>query len=160
VKPDVMTLAKALGCGFPIGAMLVGTRAAQSMQFGSHGTTFGGNPLAAAVARVALRRTGSQEIVSNVELRSVQLRAGLEAIGREFGVFSQIRGRGLMIGAVLSPAWNARGTEILDAAASHGLLLLQAGPEVLRFVPALTIKAIDVDDGLARLSAAIGSQAS
>ncbi len=157
VQPDVMTLAKALGCGFPIGAMLVGSRAAQTMQFGAHGTTFGGNPLAAAVARVALRRLASPEIVANVEQRSQQLREGLQAMGSDLGVFVQIRGRGLMLGAVLAPAWAQRGGEILDAAAREGLLLLQAGPEVLRFVPALNIEHADVTAGLQRLRSALAS---
>lgn len=157
VQPDVMTLAKALGCGFPIGAMLVGSRAAQTMQFGSHGTTFGGNPLGAAVARVALRRLASPETGANVEQRSRQLREGLEVIGNELGVFTQVRGRGLMLGAVLAPAWAQRGGEILDAAAGAGLLLLQAGPEVLRFVPALNIESADVSAGLQRLHAALVS---
>ena len=152
-----MTLAKALGCGFPIGAMLVGSRAAQTMQFGSHGTTFGGNPLAAAVARVALRRLASPEIGTNVEQRSQQLREGLESIASELGVFTQIRGRGLMLGAVLAPAWAQRGGEILDAAAAEGLLLLQAGPEVLRFVPALNIENADITAGLQRLRLALVS---
>ncbi|MEP6881068.1 MAG: acetylornithine/succinylornithine family transaminase [Dokdonella sp.] len=155
VKPDVMTLAKALGCGFPIGAMLVGSRAAQTMQFGAHGTTFGGNPLAAAVARVALRRLSSSAIAANVAQRSLQLRVGLEGISKELGAFSQIRGRGLMLGAVLASNWSARGGEILDAAAREGLLLLQAGPDVLRFVPALNIESADIFEGLQRLRAAI-----
>ena len=157
VQPDVMTLAKALGCGFPIGAMLVGATAATTMQFGSHGTTFGGNPLAAAIARVALRRLASPAIAANVEQRSQQLREGLEAIGSEFGVFAQIRGRGLMLGAVLAPVWSSRGGEILDAAAREGLLLLQAGPQVLRFVPALNIESSDVTVGLRRLRSALAS---
>ena len=155
VKPDVMTLAKALGCGFPIGAMLVGSRAAQTMQFGAHGTTFGGNPLAAAVARVALRRLSSSAITSNVAQRSLQLREGLESISKELGIFTQIRGRGLMLGAVLGPDWSARGGEVLDASAREGLLLLQAGPDVLRFVPALNIESADILEGLKRLRAAI-----
>jgi acetylornithine/N-succinyldiaminopimelate aminotransferase len=155
--PDIMTVAKALGCGFPIGAMLVGSRAACAMQFGSHGTTFGGNPLAAAVARVALRRLGSSSISGNVEARSQQLREGLAAIGSELGAFSEIRGRGLMLGAVLSPRLATRGGEILDAAAGQGLLLLQAGPDVLRFVPALNISSVDVAEGLSRLRSAISA---
>src|SRR5690606_8906889 len=103
VLPDIMTLAKALGCGFPIGAMLVNARTAQTMQFGAHGTTFGGNPLAAAVARVALRKLSSAELLGNVEQRSVELQIGLERLGNETGVFSHVRGRGLMLGAVLAP---------------------------------------------------------
>jgi acetylornithine/N-succinyldiaminopimelate aminotransferase len=155
VAPDIMTVAKALGCGFPIGAMLVGSRASGAMQFGSHGTTFGGNPLAAAVARVALRRLASSSIAGNVEARSQQLREGLAVIGSELDAFTEIRGRGLMLGAVLSSRFAARGGEILDAAAGEGLLLLQAGVDVLRFVPALNIASVDVAEGLSRLRSAI-----
>jgi acetylornithine/N-succinyldiaminopimelate aminotransferase len=155
VAPDIMTVAKALGCGFPIGAMLVGSRASGAMQFGSHGTTFGGNPLAAAVARVALRRLASTSIAGNVEARSQQLREGLLAIGNELDAFAAIRGKGLMLGAVLSPRLATRGGEILDASAAQGLLLLQAGADVLRFVPALNIPSVDIVEGLARLHSAI-----
>ncbi len=157
VVPDVVTLAKALGCGIPVGAMLVGAKAADTLQFGSHGTTFGGNPLAAAVARVALRRIASDEIAVNVAAQSRALVAGIDAINAEFGLFSGTRGRGLMLGAVLAPAWAGRAGEILDAAAAHGVLLLQAGPDVLRFVPALNIEREDVAEGLRRLREALRS---
>ena len=155
VVPDVVTLAKALGGGFPIGAMLVGPRAADTLQFGAHGTTFGGNPLAAAVARAALARIDTDDIRANVERQSAALRAGLSAINRQHPLFDEVRGRGLMLGAVLSPAYAGRAGDILDAAAGEGLLLLQAGPDVLRFVPALNIRDEDVAEGLARLTRAI-----
>ncbi|MBD9367061.1 acetylornithine transaminase [Xanthomonas sp. XNM01] len=155
VTPDIVTLAKALGGGFPVGAMLAGPKVAQAMQFGAHGTTFGGNPLAAAVARVALRKLASPQIAANVSRQEQALRAGLAAIGQEFGLFAQIRGRGLMLGAVLTPAFAGRAGEILDHAAAHGLLMLQAGPDVLRFVPALNITDAEVAEGLARLRAAV-----
>ena len=156
VVPDVVTLAKALGAGIPIGAMLVGAQAAQTLQFGAHGSTFGGNPLAAAVARVALRRIESPEIAGNVARQSQAFRDGLAAINAELDVFSQVRGRGLMLGAVLGPAHAGRAGEILDAAAARGVLLLQAGPDVLRIVPALNIQDDDVAEGLARLRLALG----
>ena len=155
VRPDIMTLAKALGCGFPIGAMLVGASAAGTMQFGAHGTTFGGNPLAAAVARVALRKLSSAELLANVERQSVTLQLGLERIGNGSRLFSQIRGRGLMLGAVLEPSFAGRAGEVLDHAAREGLLLLQAGPDVLRFVPALNITSVEIEEGLSRLERAI-----
>ena len=151
VIPDVMTLAKALGCGFPIGAMLVGANAAQAMQFGSHGTTFGGNPLAAAVARVALRKLSSADLLAHVQRQSATLRSGLEQVSSDTGVIDKVRGSGLMLGAVLAPAFAARAGEILDAAAREGVLLLQAGAGVLRFVPALNIGDEDIAEGLARL---------
>ena len=155
VMPDIVTLAKALGGGFPIGAMLAGPKVAEIMQFGAHGTTFGGNPLAAAVARVALRKLASEQIAANVVKQSTALRNGLAAINDELQLFSQVRGRGLMLGAVLKPEYAGRAAEILDRAAAQGLLLLQAGPDVLRFVPALTITGADVAEGLERLEAAL-----
>ncbi len=155
VTPDIVTLAKALGGGFPIGAMLAGPKVAEVMQFGAHGTTFGGNPLAAAVARVALRKLGSEEIAANVVRQSQALRDGLASMNAEFGLFNEVRGRGLMLGAVLKPEFAGRAGEILDHAAAHGLLMLQAGPDVLRFVPALNITDAEVADGLARLRLAL-----
>lgn len=155
VVPDVVTLAKALGSGFPIGAMLVGARAGESMQFGAHGTTFGGNPLAAAVAGAALRELSSPALLANVERQSAALRAALSALDAEFSLFSDIRGRGLMLGAELRPEHAGKAGEILDRCIDHGLLLLQAGPDVLRFVPALNIADADLAEGLARLRTAL-----
>ena len=155
VAPDVVTLAKALGSGFPIGAMLVGARAAGTLQFGAHGTTFGGNPLAAAVARAALAELRSDALRGNVERQAQALRDALHAIDAEFGLFCEIRGRGLMIGAQLRPEHAGKAADILDHCVAHGLLLLQAGPDVLRFVPALNLTDADVADGVARLRAAL-----
>jgi len=157
VKPDIVTLAKALGCGFPIGAMLAGPKVAEVMQFGAHGTTFGGNPLAAAVARVALRKLSSPEILANVARQSQALRDGVMRINASLQLFDEVRGRGLMLGAVLNEANKGKAGAILDHAAAHGLLVLQAGPDVLRFVPALNISDEDVADGLKRLEAALRS---
>ena len=151
VRPDVVTLAKALGGGFPIGAMLVGARAANALQFGQHGTTFGGNPLATAVAGAALRELSSPALLANVKRQSQALREGLAALDVEFGVFSEVRGRGLMLGAQLRPQLAGQAGAMVDRGIEHGLLMLQAGPDVLRFVPALNITDADVAEGLARL---------
>ncbi|MBD9478760.1 acetylornithine transaminase [Pseudoxanthomonas sp. PXM02] len=155
VVPDIVTLAKALGGGFPIGAMLAGPKVAEVMQFGAHGTTFGGNPLAAAVARVALRKLASPQIANNVARQSAALRKGLDTINAELGLFSQVRGRGLMLGAVLNTKYAGRAGEVLDLAAAQGLLMLQAGPDVLRFVPSLNITDAEVAESLKRLHAAL-----
>ena len=157
VRPDVVTLAKALGSGFPVGAMLVGDAASDVMQFGAHGTTFGGNPLAAAVANAALAELRSEAIADNVARQAAALRAGLADFDAEFSLFSEVRGRGLMIGVQLSPAHAGKAGEILDRCIEHGLLLLQAGPDVLRFVPALNITDAEVADGLVRLRAGLGA---
>ena len=127
------------------------------MQFGAHGTTFGGNPLAAAVARVALRRLASEEIAANVARQSQALRDGLAELNRTFGLFAEVRGRGLMLGAVLTPEHAGQAGAIGDLAAAHGLLILQAGPDVLRFVPALNIDDEAIADGLARLRQALAA---
>ena len=113
--------------------------------------------MAAAVARVALRRLASDEIAANVAKQSQAIRDGLEAMDRDLGLFAQVRGRGLMLGAVLKPEYAGRAGEILDHAAANGLLLLQAGPDVLRFVPALNIGDEDVAEGLSRLRAALAA---
>jgi acetylornithine/N-succinyldiaminopimelate aminotransferase len=155
IQPDAMSLAKGLGCGFPIGAMLVAERAARTLGFGSHGTTFGGNPLAAAVARVALRKLSSAAVLGNVETQSRALRDGLQALDAKHSIFAEIRGRGLMLGAQLRSQWAGRAGEILDHAAREGLLLLQAGPDVLRFTPALNIGSRDLREGLDRLDRAL-----
>ena len=155
VTPDIVSLAKALGGGFPVGAMLAGPKVAEVMGYGAHGTTFGGNPLAAAVARVALKQLASDEIATNVRRQEQALRDGIAAINADLDLFSEVRGRGLMLGAVLKPDYAGRAGEVLDHAAANGLLLLQAGPDVLRFVPALNICAADVAEGLARLKSAL-----
>jgi len=155
VTPDIVSLAKALGGGFPVGAMLVGPKVAEVMGYGAHGTTFGGNPLAAAVARAALKILASDAIAANVRKQEQALRDGIAAIDAELDLFAEVRGRGLMLGAVLKPAYAGRAGEVLDHAAANGLLLLQAGPDVLRFVPALNIGDAEVVEGLQRLKAAL-----
>ena len=155
VQPDVVTLAKGLGGGFPIGAMLVGERARDGLGFGQHGTTFGGNPLAAAVAGAALRELSAPALLANVSRQAASVRDGLARLDDEFKVFGEVRGRGLMLGAPLRPEHAGRAGDILDACIARGLLLLQAGPDVLRFVPALNIGDVDVAEGLARLRAAL-----
>jgi len=155
VKPDVVTLAKALGGGIPIGAMLVGEKAEKTFQFGSHGSTFGGNPLACAVARVVLKTLQSPALAKNVRERGKQLVAGLKAINKKHGIFSDIRGRGLMIGAEIKPEFHGKAGDITDLARKHGVLVLQAGTNVLRFLPSLLITEKELAGGLEKLDAAI-----
>ena len=158
--PDVVTLAKALGGGLPIGAMLVGPRAAETFQPGSHGSTFGGNPVAAAVARVVLRRMRSAELLANVERQGERLRKRLVALHNEPGLIAEVRGRGLMLGAVLRDEWAGRAGELVETCRRHGVLVLQAGSDVLRFLPPLDITDEELDDGMDRLEAALADAAS
>ena len=155
VKPDIVTLAKALGGGMPIGAMLVGERAENTFQFGSHGSTFGGNPLACAVARVVLKKIQTPALVKNVRDRGKQLVTALKAMQKKHGLFTEVRGRGLMIGAELAPKWKDKASDISEIARKHGVLVLQAGPNVLRFVPPLSITEKEMKLGIARLERAL-----
>lgn len=155
VKPDIVTLAKALGGGFPIGAMLVGEKCEHAMQAGSHGTTFGGNLMAANIALKALDLLNSVNLMSNVHARAAQILAGLEDINLKFNVFKEYRGRGLMIGAVLDDKYAGRAAQILPFAQQEGLLMLIAGENVIRFLPPLIISEDDVATGLKALDKAI-----
>ncbi len=155
VKPDVVTLAKALGGGLPIGAMLYGEKVENTFQFGSHGSTFGGNPVACAVARVVLKTLQSKDLAKNVAARGKQLVSALKKLDKKHSLFSEIRGRGLMIGAELKPEFHGKAGDIADLARKHGVIVLQAGPNVLRFLPPLIIKENEMATGLARLEAAL-----
>ncbi|RJQ83804.1 MAG: aminotransferase class III-fold pyridoxal phosphate-dependent enzyme, partial [Desulfobacteraceae bacterium] len=155
LKPDILTCAKALGGGFPIGAMLAGGKVAEVLQFGSHGSTFGGNPMACATAREVLRHVNDPALLANVAARGSQLRRALEKIDAAHTVFSQVRGRGLMIGAALAQPWRGRSGDLMETARAHGVLVLQAGPDVVRFLPPLNITAQDLEEGLTRLAAAV-----
>lgn len=155
LKPDVVTLAKGLGGGFPVGAMLVGPKAEQTLQFGSHGTTFGGNPMATAVAGAVLKKLKSAALMRNVSARSKQLRDALQALNKEFDLFREIRGQGLMIGAELADAYKGKAGDISEVARLHGLLILQAGPDVMRMVPPLTITQAEVHLAMKRFREAL-----
>ena len=154
VVPDVLTTAKGLGGGFPIGAMLTTAKYAEVLAFGTHGSTYGGNPLACAVAEAVLDTINTPAMMANVVARSAQLREGLEKIGARYGVFDAPRGLGLLIGAPMTAAWKGKAKEIVNAGLRHGLWTLVAGPDVLRLAPALNINEADVAEGLRRLDAA------
>lgn len=155
VVPDILTTAKALGGGFPVGAMLTTAEIAKSLAVGTHGSTYGGNPLACAVALRALEVINRPEVLEGVASRHARLREGLEAIGREFGLFREVRGLGLLLGAELAEPWQGRAKDFITAAQNHGALVLMAGPNVLRFAPSLIIPEADIDEGLARLRGAV-----
>ena len=157
VIPDVVTLAKALGGGLPIGAMLVGGRVAETLQFGSHGSTFGGNPVMAAVGLASLTKLARQDILESVGVKGEAIRARLQHINKALGIFSDIRGRGMMIGAELVPAHHGKANDIADFARTHGVLILVAGPNVMRFLPPLTISDAELEKGMVRLEAGLAA---
>jgi len=157
VTPDIMSSAKALGGGFPIGAMLCTDAVAPSLAFGTHGSTYGGNPLGCAVSLAVLTELTKPGVLDNVTLKAERFRAGLAAINEQYGLFQEVRGMGLLIGIELTPDWHGKAKEVVGAALEAGLMMLVAGPNVLRFAPSLIIPDADIDKGLARLAQAIGN---
>jgi len=151
VTPDILTTAKALGCGFPIAAMLTSSEVASSFRVGSHGSTFGGNPLACRVASRALELVGEAELLHGVMERQQMLFEGLAHINTEYPLFSEVRGKGLLIGARLHDQYCGRARELLCAAQENGLMILIAGPDVIRLTPSLIIPQQDIEEGLRRL---------
>lgn len=147
IAPDILTSAKALANGFPIGAMLTTDKIASTFMPGSHGTTFGGNPLAAAVACKVLEIIDTPDFLAKVKEKGVALRKMLEKIMADYPkYFSEIRGKGLMLGLVLSSVFAERAKEITAQAEKNGLLLILAGPSVVRFVPPLVIEQKHIDE--------------
>ena len=155
VTPDILTTAKALGNGFPIGAMLTTKELAAHFKVGVHGTTYGGNPLASAVADKVVELISDPELLQGVHERSVRITGALERINARFGLFKEIRGKGLLLGAELVDAFDGRAKDFVNAAAEHGVIMLIAGPNVLRFVPSLVIPFDVLDEGLARFEKAV-----
>jgi acetylornithine/N-succinyldiaminopimelate aminotransferase len=155
VTPDILTSAKGLGGGFPIGAMLTTSEIAQHFSVGTHGTTYGGNPLACAVAEAVIDTVNTAEVQANVTARAAQLRAGLEALNAELGLFAEVRGMGLLLGAVLTDRYTGRAGEVVAKAAEAGVIVLQAGPNVVRFAPSLVIGEDEVSEALGRLGSAL-----
>lgn len=155
VTPDILTSAKGLGGGFPIGAMLTTSEIAQHFSVGTHGTTYGGNPLACAVAEAVIDTVNTAEVQANVTARAAQLRTGLEALNAELGLFAEVRGMGLLLGAVLNDHYAGRAGEVVAKAAEAGVIVLQAGPNVVRFAPSLVIGEDEVSEALGRLGSAL-----
>ncbi|WP_067514918.1 aspartate aminotransferase family protein [Endozoicomonas ascidiicola] len=155
VTPDILTSAKSMGGGFPIGAMLATDKVAKSFGFGTHGSTYGGNPLACAVALEVIKTVNTPEVLDNVGNKHARFRKHLDAIQEKYGIFKEVRGKGLLIGAELVEDYHGRGKDFLAAAAQEGTMLLVAGPNVLRFAPSLIIPDEDIDEGMARLERAV-----
>lgn len=155
VQPDILTSAKALGGGFPIGAMLTTTEIAQTFKVGTHGSTYGGNPLACAVAETAFDLINTPEVLEGVQQREQWFREQLAAINAKYDVFAEVRGKGLLIGAVLNEQYQGRARDFLMAAADCGLMVLVAGANVVRFTPSLIISEADVREGMQRFEQAV-----
>jgi acetylornithine/N-succinyldiaminopimelate aminotransferase len=155
VTPDILTSAKALGGGFPISAVLTTQAIASAFHVGSHGSTYGGNPLACAIAGAAFDIINTPEVLSGVNAKRELFVKHLQQIDEQYDVFSEIRGMGLLIGAELKPQYKGRARDFLHAAAQEGVMVLNAGPDVMRFAPSLVVEDRDIEDGLKRFADAV-----
>ena len=160
VTPDILTTAKALGGGFPIGAMITTAEIAKHLKIGTHGSTYGGNPLACAVAEAAFDTVNDEAVLNGVKAKEAVYREGLEAINAKYNVFKEIRGKGLLIGAVLTEEYQGRAKDFLVAAMAEGVMTLVAGANIIRFAPSLIIPDADIAEGLARFEKAVAKLAS
>lgn len=152
VKPDIMTTAKALGCGVPVGAFLMTERVAKnSLTSGDHGTTYGGNPLAAAAIVKVLELFEKEHVLENVKEVGEYLEEQLDIMVDNFSCIELRRGAGLMQGLV----FNKPVGEIIIKALEKGLILINAGPNIIRFVPPLIVKREQVDEMIEILKACL-----
>ena len=155
VVPDILTTAKGLGGGFPIGAMLTTDEVASVFSVGVHGTTYGGNPLACAVAGAVFDVINTTEVLDGVKARHALFMEGLKAINARRRVFRDIRGEGVWLGCELEEPWRGKAFGVMQAASDAGLLVLMAGPDVVRLAPSLVISLDEILEGLARLETAL-----
>jgi len=160
VTPDILTTAKALGGGFPIGAMLTTTDLAKHLKIGTHGSTYGGNPLACSVAEAAFDTVNTPEVLKGVNAKAEIFTNALNAINEKYNVFSEIRGKGLLIGAVLTEAYQGKAKDFLVAAMAEGVMTLVAGANIIRFAPSLVVPDADIAEGMARFEKAVAKIAS
>ena len=155
IVPDILTSAKGLGGGFPVGAMLTTADVASAFSVGVHGTTYGGNPLACAVAGAVFDVINTTEVLDGVKARHALFMEGLRAINGRRRVFRDIRGEGVWIGCELADPWRGKAADVMSAAGDAGLLVLMAGTDVVRLAPSLVISLDEILEGLARLEAAL-----
>ncbi|WP_347290415.1 aspartate aminotransferase family protein [Kluyvera georgiana] len=155
VTPDILTSAKALGGGFPVSAMLTTNDIATAFHVGSHGSTYGGNPLACAVAGAAFDIINTPEVLNGVNAKRERFVQHLQQINAKYDVFSDVRGMGLLIGAELNAKYKGRARDFLYAAADVGVMVLNAGPDVMRFAPSLVVEEVDIDEGMQRFAQAV-----
>ena len=153
VKPDIVTVAKALGCGVPVGAFAAKDEVAKALVPGDHGTTYGGNPLACAAAVKVFELFDSLKVLDNVKEVGAYLASELDKIVAEYDIATERRGMGLIQGLQLS----VNPKDVIANALDNGLILFSAGTNVIRFVPPLVITKADVDEMIVRLKKSLES---
>ncbi len=153
IAPDIMTVAKALGGGLPIGAMLSSARIAAAFTPGSHGTTFGGNPVACAAAVAAVQALAAPSLLDHARAMGEHFRTRLEALATKYPAVRQVRGMGLMLGVEL----DRPGAPVVQRCLADGLLINCTADRVLRFLPPLVIRRAEIDEGFVILERALAS---
>jgi acetylornithine/N-succinyldiaminopimelate aminotransferase len=155
IEPDVLATAKGIGGGFPLGACLATEKAARGMVIGSHGSTYGGNPLAMAAGEAVLDAIAAEDILANVRDKNAKLVGRLEQfIGNYPELFEEVRGRGLLLGIKLKVEPRAFVAHLRD---NHGLLTVSGGDNTMRIVPPLVIDDGHVEEFMDKLSAGAAS---
>ncbi len=157
VTPDILTTAKSLGGGISIGAMLTTTAIGAHLKAGTHGSTYGGNPLACAVAEKALDIVNQPEVLEGVLKKEALFREILSAINEKYNVFEEVRGKGMLLGCALNEKYQGRARDFMVAATNENLMCLVAGANVVRFAPSLIIPDEDIKEGLARFERAVAA---
>ena len=155
IEPDILTSAKGLGGGIPIGATLTKNEIASSMNVGSHGSTFGGNPMACAVANKVIEIVSNPIFLQEVKKKESLLVDKLKDVSKDHQAFKEIRSSGLWIGCELNN--NGEVNQLLDKCYESGLIAVSAGPSTLRFAPALNISEDEISEGIKRLEEALSS---
>ena len=151
ITPDIMMVAKGIGGGFPLGAVLATENASSGMVVGTHGSTYGGNPLACAVGAAVMGIVAQDAFLDQVSQRAAQFRQGLEGLVAQYPtVFEGVRGQGLMLGLKCA----APNGDVVKAAYAQHLLTVPAADNVVRLLPALNIPAEDIAEAIARLDRA------
>lgn len=157
LNPDLVSLAKGIGGGLPLGAVLLRQKIADQLKAGDHGTTFGGNPIACAAGLAVTKQIADPALLKNVAERSAQLKAGLSALVAKYDFAKEIRGEGLILGVVLGeemPVGN-----IIAAARAEHLMVLSAKGNVLRLLPPLNVSEAEVAEALEKLGKAFAKAA-
>ncbi|MCQ2097665.1 MAG: acetylornithine/succinylornithine family transaminase [Fibrobacter sp.] len=155
LNPDLVSLAKGIGGGLPLGAVLLRQKIADELKAGDHGTTFGGNPIACAAGLAVVNQVAEPALLKNVAERSAQIRTALADIKAKYSAIKEIRGEGLIVGLALDeslPVGN-----VVAAARAEKLMVLSAKGNVLRMLPPLNISAAEVDEAMAKLAAAFAA---
>lgn len=159
VEPDIFTSAKGLGGGVPIGAILT-KKHCDVLKAGEHGSTYGGNPFVCGVATTVCKTLEAQNVIVNVRSRGLQLRKGLSVIAQKYPTLCKgVRGWGLLNGLVLQDDIETKALDIVKAALKSGLLIIPAGPKVVRLVPPLIVSEADVEQALSLLDQTLNNMA-